>query len=401
MERRATAAKTSGCETSVVSHDPRRREPEPGPLELSTPRPAGLPRPEPAPSPPGPARSVTTVLTDGARLAGRAARGGYRRMSPRQRLVALAAIVAVIVLGPLLYPVVQRVAYAPEEPVSELVDAFNDGDVARAAELSGCGSRLCQPGALREGYRRPTDLAVVDVSVTGDSGAVRVRYRLGGERHESPILVERDAGIGLRGWSIVGGATGYLDVVSATAKSARVAGTTVTTIPAARTGGGRTGATEALLGVYTVTAADDPLYASEPATVAVTGEARGSRVTPVALTLTVKPAVLAEVERQIREFLDGCARVAEFAPRRCPFAHQKVIYRPADPKWTVDDYPRIEVREADRLSAGNAPLSVRTVAPGHATISYTSDGVPQSATVEITVRGGVTVDGTGKVSWTG
>jgi hypothetical protein len=321
-------------------------------------------------------------------------------MSPRQRLITLAAIAAAIVVVPVAYSAVQRLAYAPDEPVADLVDAFADRDLGRAAELSGCRSRLCQAGVLREGYQPPTDLAVVDVSVTGDSGSVRVRYRLGGERHESPILIERDAGWGLRGWHIVGGATGYLDVVSATAERARVAGGSVATLAAARGGTGRSGATEVLLGVYTVGADDDPLFTATPATVPITGEVRGSRVTSVALDLTVKPAVLAEVDRQMRAYLDECARVAEFAPRGCPFAYQKVIYRPAAPRWRVDDYPRIEVRPTDRIAGGSAPLAVRTVAPGHATVEYTSDGVPQTATVEITVRGSVAADAAGRVTWT-
>jgi hypothetical protein len=322
-------------------------------------------------------------------------------MSPRQRLITLAAVLAAIVVVPVTWSVVQRVAYAPDEPVADLVAAFNAGDLARAAELAGCRSRLCQPGALREGYQPPTDLSVADVSVAGGSGSVRVRYRLAGARHETPVLVERDAGWGMRGWRIVGGATGYVDVVSTASKRARLAGGTVDTLPAARSGGRRDGANEVLLGVYAVTADnEDPLFTAAPATVTVTGESRGGRVASVALDMTVKPAVVDEVNRQVRAYLDDCARVAEFRPRGCPFAYNKVIYRPAAPTWRIDDPPGVEVRAADRVTASGAPLTVRTRAPGHATIEYTSDGVPQTATVEFTVQGSVSADGSGKITWT-
>ena len=63
-------------------------------------------------------------------------------------------------------------------------------------------------------------------------------------------------------------------------------------------------------------------------------------------------------------------------------------------------YPKLEIYPSDRVTLTKAPLEVRTVEPGKATITYTSDGVPQTATVDVTVRGVVSVEA-GKITWTG
>jgi hypothetical protein len=384
-----------------VSYDPRRPEPEPRPLELSTPRPQDLPPPAgPPPPPPSVASRLATALVEGGRAGARAGLRQYRRTPPRRRLIALAVVVVVLITVPATVSIIQRVAYAPEEPVAGLVKAFNDRNIARAAELAGCTSRLCRPDALRTGYEPPTGMSIADISVDGDAASVLIRYTVGGVRKETSLLVERDPGLVFRGWSIVAGATGYLDVVAEDVASAQVAGATVSTIPVPRGGGGRTGAHEALLGAYTVTPGEHPLYTAQPVTVTMAGELRGVRVTSVALELTVKPEVGAEVDKQVRARLDECARELEFVPRDCPFEYQKVLYKPADPRWRIDAYPKLEIYPSDRVTLTKAPLDVRTVEPGKATITYTSDGVPQTATVDVTVRGVVSVEA-GKITWTG
>jgi hypothetical protein len=229
---------------------------------------------------------------------------------------------------------------------------------------------------------------------------VRIRYTIGADRAETSLLVERDPGLVFRGWSIVAGATGYLDVVAEDVASAQVAGATVSTIPVPRGGGGRTGAHQAMLGAYTVTPGEHPLYTAPPVVVTLAGDLRGARVTSVALELAVKPEVGAEVDKQVRARLDECARELDFAPRRCPFAYQKVLYKPADPRWRIDSYPKLSIYPSERVTPTKAPLEVRTVEPGKATVTYTSDGVPQTATVDVTVRGVVSVEA-GKITWTG
>jgi hypothetical protein len=161
-----------------VSYDPRRPEPEPRPLELSTPRPQDMPPPAgPPPAPPSVASRGATALVEGGRAAARAGLRLYRRTPPRRRLIALAVVVGLLITVPTAVSIIQRVAYAPEEPVADLVKAFNERDLARAAELAGCTSRLCRPDALRTGYEPPNGMSIAGIDVDGDAASVRIRPR--------------------------------------------------------------------------------------------------------------------------------------------------------------------------------------------------------------------------------
>ena len=185
----------------------------------------------------------------------------WRRLSRRARFVVAGLVVALVVGVPATIWVVGKVAYAPEEPVEDLVAAFNDGDLARAAELAGCTSRLCRPGALSAGYRAPERMEIAEVAMGGstnpDSADVIVRYELAGERRESVVRVSREPGLLPKGWSIRSGAVGTLEVAASSVRSVRIAALDLE--PAA-------GAREpALIGSYDVrVGGDDPLFEGEP-----------------------------------------------------------------------------------------------------------------------------------------
>ena len=135
------------------------------PSNWQTPRPTELPqitRPQPP-------RSTAEVRTEAAVEKTRAGvRVGMRvwRWLPRRAKFVFAGVVVALVIGvPAAIWVVGKVAYAPEEPVEDLVAAFNDRDLARAAELAGCtaqavpggGAARGLPGAGAHGDRRGGD----------------------------------------------------------------------------------------------------------------------------------------------------------------------------------------------------------------------------------------------------
>ncbi|GIJ45627.1 hypothetical protein Val02_25130 [Virgisporangium aliadipatigenens] len=372
------------------------------PIEVGTPRPADLPS-EPssgarAAGQPWP-RRVLGVL-------GR----GWRSLAPRTRWILVATVVLSVLLVCGGYRFVQWVGYTPEKPVEELATALRGGDLDRAVRLVGCPGRLCQPGALAEGYQPPSGLTVVAVvgEMSEDTADVAVRYDLAGERRSGTIRVERPEGGPLGEWRIVAGATGAIDPVSETAKQMRVAAVTV---PARRPSSARTQIT-VLFGVYTVAGEEtDPLMSSAPAQVPVAGTlARGGTATVVQPALTVRDTAKAEVERQVRARLDACAAQQVFVPkvggRTCPFEHSRGQLFEADStqiSWKVETYPTVELAVTRTPTAEAPPVSVRTAegGKGRATVSYVYRGAPAPpVSVEFTVAGSVSVVD-GKVVWSG
>jgi hypothetical protein len=365
---------------------------QPPPIEVGVPRPEGLPRD------PGRARAAAG-LPLAQRVLGVLGRG-WRTLSPRTRWILVATVVVSVLLAWGGYRFVLWVGYTPEKPVEELAEALRDGDLDRAMGLAACSGRLCRPGALSEGYERPSGLTVVAVSgdMSADTADVSVRYDLAGERRTGTIRVKRPGGGPLGDWRIVAGATGALDPVSASAKELRVAAVSV---PARRPSAARA-SVSALFGVYTVAGDEsDPLMAAEPVKVPVPGVlGRSGSATVVQPALTVRDAARREVEAQVKARVDGCAALPDFSPRGCPFAYPRgELYelKASQITWKVEAYPTVELS----VVATASPVAVRTTSKGRASVTFVYDGaVTEPVSVEITVGGSVSVVD-GKVVWSG
>jgi hypothetical protein len=374
-------------------------------VQLATPRPADLAAPAPPPPAPSTAQRAAEGLVEGTRKGVRTGGRLFRRLPRRARIIVLAVIAALVVGVPATLWVVGKVAYSPEEPVEDLVAAFNDGDAVRAATLAGCSSRLCGAAALGENYEPPRGVSIVNVAMGGstspDTADIRIRYTLAGERQESVLRVRRDGGLLPREWRLESGATGTLEVSAPGLSSVKVGGVEI----AVAADSGRTGRNQALLGAYRVTATPgNGLYQDSAGTAPITGDLRTRGVTTVTLTPAVRTDLADGAKRQIREFLEACARSPEYEPvvdgRRCPFAHKwPVPDRSTPAAWTIDPFPEFELMPPDQPTR-TAQLEVRTTKPGRAEVNYTSRGKAETYRYEVTVGGTVTVDASGAVIWT-
>jgi hypothetical protein len=371
---------------------------------LSTPRPADLTPAKPPPPAPTTAQRTAEGLVEGTRAGVRVGSRLFRRLSRRAKIIVIAVIVALVAGVPATLWVVGKVAYSPEEPVEDLAAAFNSGDVARAATLAGCASRLCGGDALGGGYEAPGDVKIVNVAMGGstspDTADIRIGYTLAGQPQQSVIRVERGSGLAPSDWRIVSGVTSSLEVVAPGMTAVTVGGVEL----AVPSGGDRTARTEVLMGAYTVRATPgNKLYDASEVAAPITGDLRNRGVTSVTLTPTVRPAILDAATRQIREFLDGCARSPEYEPevggRTCPFAHKWPVPDRSTPAvWTVEP-PEFQLAPPDKPTK-DAQLEVRTTKPGKATISYTSRGKAETYRYEVTVGGTVTVGDNDSITWT-
>jgi hypothetical protein len=160
-------------------------------------------------------------------------------------------------------------------------------------------------------------------------------------------------------------------------------------------------------GVYTSTAAGDALFEAAHATITVTGRVD---LAPATLPTVLKAGVVEEIQRQIRARIDQCAADPELRPRTdptallsdCPFSHNTKYALIRTPKWTILQYPSIELRIED-----DTTVTVHTTTPGNAQISYdwTFDILEPrtwntvTAIEDITVAGTVFLDNE-EVTWT-
>jgi hypothetical protein len=349
------------------------------PVQLQTPRPAELPsitRPQPA-QPPQPTRSKAEVRTEAAvektRAGVRVGMRLFRKLPRRARLVLAAVVVALVVGVPAVIWVVGKVAYAPEEPVEDLVSAYNDRDYTRVAELAGCTSRLCRSGALGDGYTPPAKMEIAEVAMGGstnpDSADVVISYDLAGERRESIVRVRRESGLLPKSWSIQSGVVGALEIVAPSVKAVRVAG-----LDLDPSKGGRE---PALIGAYEVrVGGEDPLYEGQPIEATVTGDLRSRPSTSVDVRTTVKQSARDEVSGQVKTFLDACAAQAEVKPkvdgRTCPFSARQPQAFSSGFAWQLTA-PEYEVVIPQKQRDG-VVLEVRTTKPGSAVFRYTAQG---------------------------
>ena len=347
-----------------------------------------------------------------------------RRMPRRQRRLVAAGVSLLLALACGGYLATQEIWYAPDAPVRALFAALAARDGAALAELDEC-TAVCQAGGLRQGYEPPTNVELLGVSYGGAApddptrrpnrsrAGVQVRYRVGGVPYDDVVGVTRPNTGLLRPWNISGPPGGYVQVVSDSLPTAKIAGATVNTVPSSR-GLARRGAGDMFVppGVYTVTGAQSALWESTPVRLVIAGDLNrfsDSARTRVELSLSVKPAVVDEVRRQIRERIDQCATRSSFRPTtdpsvilpNCRFSADEKYTSTQDLHWTVLDYPQIELRvEADHS------VRVHTTTPGHARLDYSytlrvvepRTWTPTSQTVEIVPRGDV-VEDNGKIVW--
>jgi hypothetical protein len=312
-----------------------------------------------------------------------------RKLPRRARFVLLAVVVALVVGVPATIWIVGKVAYSPEGPIDDLVAAFHDGDLKKAAELAGCTARLCQPGALREGYAAPADMKITKVAMGGstnsDSADVVLSYELAGKRRESIVRVRRESGLLPKSWSIQSGAVGTLEIVAPSVKTVRIAGLDIQPV-AERT-------EQALMGAYTIkVGGDDPLYEGEPIEAAIADDLRNRKVTSVDVRAKVRQSVLDDVRGQVRTFLEQCAAQTNEKPRvngrLCPFQ-----FLPKAPlqntSWSLERAPVFEVVMPDKPRDG-VLLQVRTTTKGSARFRYMIGGEAyESDPINVDVKGEV------------
>ncbi|CEA09156.1 hypothetical protein BN1051_02523 [Arthrobacter saudimassiliensis] len=255
-----------------------------------------------------------------------------------------------------IYLVNTRV-YGPEAKVEEYLDALRAGDgglalgLLNAAVPEGADAALLDGEPLAESV---TDLQVQDISAGDASGGqvpVAVTYTLGGSEGRTEFALRR-AGTSwmfFTRWEFVPSTLPTVQVSAPNLAEAGVNGARVALPEGTGTFAafypGRVGASYA------------SKYFEAPEEAAVVESSSTSARLPLSTRAT--PALVEDVQEQVRGFLDGCTEGQNrLAPPGCPFYHftNNRVEEPIT--WEIVEYPEVEI------SAGNqawvvAPLNGR------------------------------------------
>lgn len=313
--------------------------------------------------------------------------------SYRRPLLVGASVLGAVILALTAVDVVDWRFFRPQATLTAYFAALADRDGARAGRLlAGGGPEAAQetldPAAMTsKDYTPPSGVRVGNVEIDENMATAQVSFVLGGERHETTMTLvrhpDRTAGLFHR-WRIADG-TYPISVHAPGVQSVVLAG-----VPVPIREGDSVASVRAFPGDYVARLPAQPLLTAVPVTVRAgvgVGEERagGAEIEP-----TVAPTAEGEVERQVRSYLEECAKRTVLYPEGCPFSTSAFTFgQVTDVRWKITSYPSITV-QLDPFGSG--AVEVNTVARGRAEVTWQEVylGTTDSENYEVTFD----VDGT-------
>lgn len=286
---------------------------------------------------------------------------------------------------------VNKYQYGPEAEVKEYFEAIRAGDGAKAlgllnAEVPDSNAALLDGEPLKAAGEHVGDVKISTVSDDGDHAVVRAEYTLDGQPHDSEFTLHPAA----TQW----GFFTVWDFDRSTLPTMRVSlpGSTAVDINGSAAALKNSARDFAVFypGVYTGSYSS-PMVAAQPQDTAVT---RPDQPATMNLTAVASEDLKAQVDQQVKDYVDKCAAQDTLYPVGCPFSHDFSGRVQGDVKWSIIDRPRPEVR----LSGPRADTWSLADSPGKAKIEFTSvdlfDGRTSKVSQEVpfTFRAGLTVD---------
>jgi hypothetical protein len=315
-----------------------------------------------------------------------------RPVSRRARVIAVVTVA--VLLAVLVVPViVDRILFTPEATVHGFFGALAHRDAAaalRAVDTVGSGDEpLLRSAVLRShDYVPPTDLRIERIDTGSDPALAAVSFRVGERRLTASLGMTRERHKTFNRWHIEGLPQVAISAVGVTELS--VNGVRMKTGAPATPDAPRMIQADALPGGYALGVPDNPVVQAVRQELYV-GD--GGQAT---LQASVKPGAEAQVDAQVRAYIDHCAQSTDASPDGCPFS-VFLLGTPTSLQWKITKYPRIAVAMTP------AGPYVRTEDEGSATASgvakdfSTTDHFSESDTFD--VKGPVDVSA-GGVKWT-
>ncbi|ALU40926.1 hypothetical protein AS188_15565 [Kocuria flava] len=260
-------------------------------------------------------------------------------------LLVLAVAAAAVTIA-----LVNKYLYGPTTDVRAYVEDLRDGEGGEAlgllnAEVPEADAAMLDGAPLEAAAGSLEDVEVSTVEDSGDGGAaVRAEYVLDGQQHSSQFdLHPVDTQWGFfTVWAFDGSRLPVVEVSLPGASSVDLNGTAVA-LP------GSSGEFAVFYpGVYTASY-DSELVRAEPRTAVVTGPGQRARI-----ELEAEPTdrLREEVDRQLREHLEGCAEQDTLYPAGCPFSYEFDGRVAGEVEWSIVEHPEPEIVVGTRGGGG-------------------------------------------------
>lgn len=311
-------------------------------------------------------------------------------------LKALGAWLFLVLLGvaaaAVTIALVNKYMYGPETDVRAYFEDLRDGDGGEAlgllnADVPDANAAMLDGDPLETAAEEIEDLEVSAVSNDGSQAVVRADYTLGGEPHSSEFrLHAEDTQWGFfTVWAFDRTPLPTLTVSLPGATAVDINGMSVA-LPDS------TGEFSVFFpGVYTVSYTSE-LVEAEPVRTRVTTPGQ-----EIEVVLEARPteALETEVDRQLKEHLDGCTQQDTLYPAGCPFSFEFGGRVAGEVEWSVESYPDPEITVGSR---GGEGWSLEP-AQGTARIAFdsldlfTGDVERVERTVPFEIAAGLEIDG--------
>ena len=283
--------------------------------------------------------------------------------SDESRHVRLVDIVLWSIVGALLIAaaasavgILQREVYSPRGVVSAYLRAIADHDVRAALAFPGVADGIeSGPQASKELLRSDVLGTLTDVEIVADdefgTGRHRVtaEYRIDGVKASSSFMLERAGAVAgvFTQWRFATSPLGVLRVTVEHTTSFTLAGHTLDARAAAPK---EEGGAFSAVGDYLVFAPSryslghrSALLEAHDVTALVT---RPRAVTEARVVALPTRAFTQKVQRELDAFLNECAKQEVLQPSGCPFGTTIDDRVTSDPRWSIDEYPRVELGAA-------------------------------------------------------
>lgn len=296
-------------------------------------------------------------------------------------LLVTIGIVALLLCLTVPLLVVRAVFYGPDDIVRDYFSALAARDAKGAwAALdpgldAGHEPLLSAAAVANPGYAPPANFVLTHLDTDGEDATATVAYTVDGSAVTDVLkLHEGKATNLLQRWHITDGARPVL-VQSPGGSPFQLAGVTIQ----AGSGGA---SLPAFPGRYTLSLADNPLFAADPVPVHP-----GDQQAAV-LNVHVSPAAETAVTARIKQYIDQCAKSTQAAPNGCPFGVSSGAY--AEPvHWDVLSYPTYQMSVGD-----NGQVVVGSQSSGTVRITGGPNSYYPPDTQSFSVQGTATADGT-------
>jgi hypothetical protein len=300
-------------------------------------------------------------------------------MPSRTGVIAFCAILGLLLAASVPVLVLRAVFFGPDDVVRGYFSALagRNADAAWAALAPGKLDRSVNPllhgGALRDpGYTPPRQLTIDKLQVHAGKATANVRYEIAGAPQVATLKIVRGHATNLlQRWHIENGLHD-LPVTVSYPEGVQVAGTRLSTT-------GQGVRLNAFPGSYAVTLPDNPMLETDPVRI-VAGSGQAAILQP-----RLKTSAGPEIEKQVRAYLDGCARSTDLAPKGCPFGTSS-FYDVTGVVWKITKYPQLTMQPT-----ADGSVDVQSTDQGQVEVSGHSSA---TASPILATSGSFTVAGT-------